>query len=319
MECNDLYEPSNYDEIVELVQKANINNRKIHVIGTGLHHVKDGKFDICISTRRINKIIESSVADLYVTVQSGVLFEELQKYLTERGLFFPAVYNGTVGGLFSTNFPTPFSLWYPYPKDLLLGAKIVTGDGKVIKSGGKTTKFSSGYKIWKLLSGALGTLGIYVELNVKVLPKPERIVSVKVQDVNEILSENPVGILSVLDSSSISHYAIFMGFSSYIEKISKEKETIDGIIGTELECDRIFGIVTPRGLELEFLKRVNNGIAFYGGGYVKTCDEKALALREKGITVIIERGCKDNEDCFGYSYKSMEILKNSLDPNHVLT
>jgi len=318
MKCKELFEPTSYEEVLEIVRNANNSGKKVHVLGLGTHHVIEKPFEICISTIRLNKILESSTSDLYVSVQSGVRFDDLQEHLSNNNLFFPAFYEGTIGGLISTNLPSPFSLWYPYPRDLILGAKIVTGDGKLIKSGGKTTKFSSGYKIWKALSGALGTLGIYLELYIKVLPKPEKIISVKVDRPEDIVRENPWGIVSFLDSSKISTYAIFAGFSSYIEKISKNSEVIEGILPTDMRCERIYGIVTARGEELQLLKKFSSGIAFYGSGYVRTCDEKALSLRSEDYTVVIEKGCRDGEDCLGYSYTSLRLLKNSLDPNHVL-
>ncbi|BCU69440.1 FAD-binding oxidoreductase [Stygiolobus caldivivus] len=318
MKCNELVKPTSYDDLIEIIKESNKENKKIHVLGLGKHHVRESEFDICVSTELLNSILESSISDLYVTVQSGVTTKELQAYLSEKNLFFPSSYDGTIGGLLSTNFPSPFSIWFPYPKDLILGAKIITGDGKLIKSGSKTTKFSSGYKIWKTLAGTLGTLGVYVELNLKVLPKPEKIVSLKVDRPEEVLYENPWGIVSTLGSSGVTHYAIFAGFSTYIERISKNRESVEGVIHTELECERVFGIVVSRGAEVQVLEKLSSGVAFYGSGYIRTCDERALSLRDKGYTVIIERGCRENEDCLGYSYTSLQILKNSLDPNHVL-
>lgn len=317
--CKDLETPTTYEEIIEIIDEARSKGLKISPIGLGKHHIGRKNADICISMKNFDKILEVSKADLYVTVQAGVRVDELQKTIEKEGLFLPFTYSGTAGGLASTNYPSLFSLFYPYPKDYLLGAKIITGEGKIIRSGSKTTKFSSGYKIWKALSGSLGTLGIYVELTFRLVPKPEMISFVKVNNPLEYLSLRPWGILSRVEYGKIENYLIFAGFESYIKKIKSEyfSDLSEGLPSDELNCERVFGIVTTRGDEIEILKKYNQGIAYVGSGYVKVCDENALKLRNEGYTVVIEKGCKEGEDCFGYSYQAFKLLKQALDPNNV--
>lgn len=319
--CKEVYEPYSYEEIVELVRKANIEKAKIHPIGTGSHHIGRKIYaDMCISLLKFSNVIEVSKSDLYVTAQAGIDIKTLQDILAKNGLFLPFTYSGTLGGLASTNSPSLFSLLYPYPKDFLLGAKIVTGMGEIIKSGSRTTKFSSGYKIWKALSGALGSLGIYLELTFRLIPIPERIAYAKVDNPLNYISLRPWGILSMKENGNLQNFIIFGGFSSLFDKISREfsLEFINGLPDAFLNCERIYGIISSRGEEIELLKQLSNGIAYVGSGYVRSCDPRSLELRKNGYTVVVEKGCvSEKEECFGFKYQTFNLLKTALDPNNV--
>ncbi|MBB5253862.1 FAD-binding oxidoreductase [Sulfurisphaera ohwakuensis] len=320
-DCKEIYYPSSYEEVVNLIRKANEQKLTVHPFGLGTNHIGKQLFaDVCISMSKLNKIIEISKSDLYVVAQAGVSVDMLEEAIKSEGLFLPFTYSGTLGGLASTNKPSIFSLLYPYPKDFILGAKIVTGNGEIIRSGSKTTKFSSGYKIWKVLSGALGSLGIYLELIFRLIPKPEMIAYAEVEDPFRYISLRPWGILSTVNSGKITNYLIFGGFANFIKKVSEEYSInfSEGLPKIGLECEKILGIITARGEEIEVLRLFQKGIAYVGAGYVRVCDPNALKLRDNGYTVIIEKGCQDDEKCFGFSYSTFKLIKSALDPNNIL-
>lgn len=139
--------------------------------GTGRHWITKYPEREPLCSLDLNGILEVSREDLYVSVQSGVKVQELRKILWEEGLFLPTLYEGTVGGMVARDLPEYFQI----PRDTVLGAVIITGDGKVIKSGGRTTKFSSGYKLYKAVAGSHGRLGFITEVTLRVMPRPERV------------------------------------------------------------------------------------------------------------------------------------------------
>ncbi|AWR98040.1 FAD-binding protein [Acidianus sulfidivorans JP7] len=314
--CKELVYPKTYEELQEIV-KDSIGKRKIYVMGFNTNHIgKDVSADLCVSTKNFNKILDVSEADLYVTVQAGVSFQNLNNELSKRGLFLPLTYSGSMGGLASTNFPSLFSVIYPYPKDLLLGSKIITGLGELINSGSKMPKFSSGYKIWKVLSGSLGWLGIYVELTFRLIGKPEIIAfsEISPHKINNILKERPWGIIF----SKGKTYVIFAGFSKFLKKL---EETYDlsfqeGLPDVSLDCEKIYGITTFRGKELEIINKLDSEktIGYIGSGYIRTCNANRSELKDE--TVVIEKGCLQNEECFEH-YETGELLKKALDPYNV--
>lgn len=319
-ECKETYIPSSYEEIKEIIEVAKKKKLKVHPIGMGRNHVgKKVSSEICISLSKLNKIMEVSKSDLYVTAQAGIEVQYLNSVLSFQNLFLPFYYPGSLGGLASTNMPSVFSLIYPYPRDLILGAKILLGDGSIIRSGSRTTKFSSGYKLWKALSGSLGSLGIYLELTFRLIPKPERIVYTEVSSPLQFLQLRPFGIISQKQQGVQHNYLILAGFESYLQKISQENSFLlnDGLPNLDLQCGKVYGISVPRGTEIEILKKFDDGIAYVGGGYVRVCDQSALDLRKQGYAVVIEKGCEDNEYCFGFSYLTFKMLKNALDPDNI--
>lgn len=93
-------------------------------------------------------------------------------------------------------------------------AKIITGDGIIVRSGGKTTKFSSGYK---LLSGMLGWLGIYLEATLKAYPYPEVIVTAEAKNINLTNKYRPVSLIYEREKEE-KVIATFLGFKNAIEK-----------------------------------------------------------------------------------------------------
>lgn len=205
--------PSTYEEVAEIVKFALKTGISIYPFSKNKHHIGSKvKANIGLSLEKLNKVLTISEEDLYVTVHAGADFKLVNEELKSHGLQIPFIYTGSVGGFASTNLPSILT-WYGYPKEWLLGAKIVTGLGEVIKSGGNTTKFSSGYKIWKVLSGSLGWLGIYLELNIRLVPYQD----FHFEEVNKVnFSSRPLGVVGI-KSEGTKIYEIRKGKGMKIE------------------------------------------------------------------------------------------------------
>jgi glycolate oxidase FAD binding subunit len=111
-----------------------------------------------------------------VTVEAGLRFEELQKHLAAQNQFLaldpPAAPGATLGGLMATNASGPLRFAYGTARDLVIGTRVANPDGTVTHAGGRVVKNVAGYDLNKLHIGALGTLGIIVELSFKLAPIP---------------------------------------------------------------------------------------------------------------------------------------------------
>ena len=79
----------------------------------------------------------------------------------------------TIGGAAATASAGPRRLASGGVRDAVLGARIVTGDGEAIRSGGRVMKNVTGYDLARLMCGAHGTLGVLTQLSLKVAPKAE--------------------------------------------------------------------------------------------------------------------------------------------------
>jgi glycolate oxidase FAD binding subunit len=131
-----------------------------------------------LETTALRRVLEYNPADLTVTVEAGMILGTLQATLGEYGQWLPwdppAANAATIGGLLASAASGPLRLGYGTPRDWVLGMRAVLGDGRVIKSGGRVVKNVAGYDAHKLHIGALGTLGVIVEVTLKLFPLPER-------------------------------------------------------------------------------------------------------------------------------------------------
>ncbi len=132
--------------------------------------------DLVVVTRRLNRIVDYSPADLTVVVEAGLGFDRLTDLLRREGQFLPfdpvSPDRATVGGIVAAGLGGLRRAFYGPPRDWVLGVAAVTGDGELIKGGGRTVKNVSGYDLCRLFAGSWGSLGIVVELCFKVFPVP---------------------------------------------------------------------------------------------------------------------------------------------------
>ncbi len=138
------------------------------------------RVDLVICTSRLNRIVDYDIANLSVSVESGLALSELQGLLAKegQGFFFPLDPPGTsgptLGGVLAVNDSGPRRFLYGSARDHILGLKFVSPTAKLVAAGGKTVKNVAGYDMTKLLIGSWGTLGIISEATFKILPLPEK-------------------------------------------------------------------------------------------------------------------------------------------------
>lgn len=136
------------------------------------------RLDLVISTIRLNRLIEHDHANLTATVQSGISLARLQTALGTQRQFSPFhppfPERSTIGGIVAANLNGPKRSSYGNVRDLVIGMKVVLGNGEQIKAGGKVVKNVAGYDLCKLFTGSLGSLGILTEATVRVAPIPEQ-------------------------------------------------------------------------------------------------------------------------------------------------
>lgn len=131
---------------------------------------------VVVLFKNMNKVLEVDEETLTMTVQPGVLTEEIHKVAEHNGLFYPPDPSSgkisTIGGNISENSGGLRGLKYGVTKDYILALEVVLPDGEIIKTGGKLAKDVAGYDIKSLIVGAEGTLGIVTEATLKLIPKP---------------------------------------------------------------------------------------------------------------------------------------------------
>lgn len=130
-----------------------------------------------LDTRDCSGIVNYEPSELVVTVRAGTPLAELEAELATRGqmLAFEPPHFGpgaTVGGCVAAGLAGPRRAAVGGVRDFILGARLIDGRGELLRFGGEVMKNVAGYDVSRVLAGSLGTLGLIVDLSLKVLPRP---------------------------------------------------------------------------------------------------------------------------------------------------
>ena len=124
-------------------------------------------------------IVRYTPTELVLTARAGTTLHEIEQLLGEQNQLLPFEppyfkSSATLGGTIATGLAGPARPYRGSVRDFILGSKCLTGHGEILKFGGEVMKNVAGFDASRLMAGALGTLGILLEVTVKVLPRPKR-------------------------------------------------------------------------------------------------------------------------------------------------
>ena len=133
--------------------------------------------DATVSTSAIHRLLKYEPRDLTISVESGMLWAELERTLAEHGQLLPldpawAREQATVGGVIAANQSGPLRRQYGTARDMVIGMTFVTLAGEEIRTGGNVVKNVAGLDMGKLMIGSFGTLAAIASINFKVSPIP---------------------------------------------------------------------------------------------------------------------------------------------------
>jgi len=136
-----------------------------HGTGAGLH------------TTSHAGIVSYDPAELVITVRAGTPLREVEATLAaqnQRLPFEPPSFgeSATIGGTVACGLAGPSRVAFGPLRDYVLGVRMLTGDGRVLRFGGEVIKNVAGYDVSRSMAGAFGTLGILLDVSLKVLPCP---------------------------------------------------------------------------------------------------------------------------------------------------
>ena len=205
-------EPGSEQELAKVLKLANAAGLGVTPRGGGTKLEwgnRPAQADVILSTARLHRVIEHAWADLTVSAEAGCTIAKLQETLAKHGqrLALDALWpeRATVGGVLSTNDSGALRLRFGSLRDLVIGVTLALADGTVASSGGRVVKNVAGYDLPKLVTGALGTLGVITRAIFRLhpLPRERRTISCVTTNVREAQR-----LLVAIQNSKLAHSAL---------------------------------------------------------------------------------------------------------------
>lgn len=165
------------EEIVEEFRSRILERKPLRLRGGGSKDFYGGPLaGEVLQTGAYSGIVSYEPTELVVTARCGTPLAELELALAARRQFLacepPGFGAATVGGAVAAGLSGPRRAMAGSLRDFVLGVKIMDGEGRVLKFGGEVIKNVAGFDVSRLMTGSLGTLGLILEVSLKVMPLP---------------------------------------------------------------------------------------------------------------------------------------------------
>ena len=174
--------PNSKIEISKILKLCFNNNIKVvpqagNTSLTGASVPSKNNYEILINLKKMNKILSIDKTNLLIEVESGVILDNLKKYVNKNNFYFPLSLSSSgsclIGGNIATNAGGINALKYGTIRESLQGIEVVLSDGSIIESMSAMKKDNTGYDIKNIFCGSEGTLGIITKALLKIYPKPK--------------------------------------------------------------------------------------------------------------------------------------------------
>ncbi|MCS6975849.1 MAG: FAD-binding oxidoreductase [Gemmatales bacterium] len=188
--------PESVAEVQEIVRQAAARGEAVYPVGGGTllnlgwSPTRPG---VAVDLTGLSQVVDYPARDMTITVQAGITLEKLQSLLAAERQRLPVDVplpgRSSLGGALAANVSGPRRFGFGTFRDYVIGISVVNDRGEVIKAGGRVVKNVAGYDLCKLYVGSLGTLGIIVQVTLKVRPVPEASVLLAVPVSGQKLAE----------------------------------------------------------------------------------------------------------------------------------
>lgn len=262
-----------FDDVTDVIRAASASNQVVVPWGGGTHMGLGNvptRLDLALNLTRLNQVVVYEPDDLTISVQAGCRIGDLHRLLGEHGQMLPFDVarsdDATVGGLYASAISGPRRFGYGAMRDLVIGITSVSPTGEISRGGGMVVKNVSGYDMMRLHYGALGSLGVVLQLNFKVLPAPRSTMTVvgrfeglqQAFDAAMAVRESPLGpsAIVLLNQSA----AIEAGFPAAPWTILLRAEGPEQSVPRQAE--RLVAALSPDAGEVSMLEGEQSAVAW---------------------------------------------------------
>src|SRR5437660_1278808 len=172
--------PASPDAVALLLGTAREEGWRVRLEGAGTWLPADAPADLALTTRRLDRVPAVEPQDLSATAEAGIGCDLLRQQLADRGTWLaldpPGLAGRTLGSVVATATAGPLRHGFGAVRDHILGVTFVTGDGRLVQSGGRVVKNVAGYDLTKLEAGGFGAFGVIVlvHLRLRALPRADQ-------------------------------------------------------------------------------------------------------------------------------------------------
>ncbi|HEY7896593.1 MAG TPA: FAD-binding protein, partial [Gemmatimonadaceae bacterium] len=167
------------DDVAAAVKDAAQHRAPLRIVGRG-HWLDAGPPALAatpLALDALSGIVAYTPGDLTLTARAGTTLAEIAAVTAEHGQWLAldpfGTDDGTIGATVATASSGPLAHAFGTPRDAVLGLEVVTGEGTIIRTGGRVVKNVAGFDLTRLFTGSWGTLGVITEVTVRLRARPE--------------------------------------------------------------------------------------------------------------------------------------------------
>ncbi len=273
--------PRTVDDVVTVLRHASESGRRVQVLGGGTHSGfgSPPHPDIVMSMGLLSDVEAWEPDDLTIVVSAGALVTDVESMLSAKNqtAVLPEMPGtSTVGGVISSGSSALRRGRLFDTRERVLEATVVTGDGRLVRSGGRVVKNVTGYDLHRLHVGAFGSLGVVVSVCLKLWPTPPAAAMVAVDDLDQ--ARHAVRPLAVLEVDHVIHVYVW----GTPEEVEAKAQRLGGKVesGHRWPADpngtRRWSLRVPPASTTEAIRRLPDSwryLAVHGVGDIRAASE----------------------------------------------
>jgi len=229
------FHPHGVHDLQETLRAASADGTRVLTVG-GRTQIDKGNptgVDAELWTTFLDRVIAYDPQEMLIVVEAGMRVHDLQAELAANGQEWTidAPDDATVGGVIASGRDPVRRLRVGAMRDTVVEMTVVTGDGRAITSGARTVKNVTGYDVHRLLTGSLGTLGVIVQVALKVRPLPVLKRTLQTDDGGLALAERLLGAVPLPAAVMALPERVLLRLEGWPGEVDEQTDAARAVVG----------------------------------------------------------------------------------------